>query len=126
MITLFTILKSISISSYSVIAEKLGIKLLPRDLRLGEPKAQLKAVLGQWLPVDRSLLEMVVRQIPAPNQISDERAQHLLCPTNTEWSTFPPETRALKEPFRQCDAQNPNIIIFVSKVSLPEIFRYYN
>ncbi|XP_037933332.1 elongation factor-like GTPase 1 [Teleopsis dalmanni] len=99
-----------------VIAEKLGIKLLPRDLRLGEPKAQIKTVLGQWLPVDRTVLEMVIKHIPPPNDISDERAQRLLYPENADLSTYSPETLALKEDFKCCDDKSENVIAFVSKM----------
>lgn len=102
---------------FTVIAEKLGIKLQARDLRVGDPKGQIKTVLGQWLPIDRTILEMVVRQVPAPNSISDERAQRLLYPENVDLNAYPSESLALKEDFKKCDAKSENIIVFVSKMT---------
>ncbi|XP_053956195.1 elongation factor-like GTPase 1 [Anastrepha ludens] len=99
------------------IAEKLGIKLQARDLRIIDPKAQIKTVLGQWLPIDRSVLEMVVRHVPPPNVISDERAERLLFPCNVEMNTYPKETLLLKEDFKLCNDESPNIIVFVSKMT---------
>uniref|UniRef100_A0A1I8QBW0 Tr-type G domain-containing protein n=1 Tax=Stomoxys calcitrans TaxID=35570 RepID=A0A1I8QBW0_STOCA len=100
-----------------VIAEKLGIKLQARDLRAGDAKGQIKTVLGQWLPIDRCILEMVVRHVPAPNTISDERAQRLLYPENVDLNTYPPESLALKEEFKRCEASSENVVVFVSKMT---------
>ncbi|XP_055844530.1 elongation factor-like GTPase 1 [Episyrphus balteatus] len=99
------------------IAEKLGIKLSPRDLKMGDAKSQIKAVLGQWLPVDKSVLHMVVQHIPEPNVISDERAERLLFPSNIELTSYPPETLAIKEEFKKCDAKSENVVAFVSKMT---------
>lgn len=99
-----------------LIAEKLGLKLAARDLRLTDAKLQIKTVLGQWLPIDRSVLQMVVRHVPAPHCISEERAQRLLYPANVELSSLPAETLALKDSFRSCNAQSENVIAFVSKM----------
>lgn len=100
-----------------VIAEKLGLKLAARDLRVTDPKLQIKTVLGQWLPIDRSVLEMVVKHVPPPHCISEERAQRLLYPANVELKSLPPQTLALKESFKCCNAQSENVIAFVSKMS---------
>ncbi|EDW68592.1 elongation factor-like GTPase 1 [Drosophila virilis] len=100
-----------------LIAEKLGLKLAARDLRLTDAKLQIKTVLGQWLPIDRSVLQMVVRHVPPPHRISEERAQRLLYPANVELSSLPAETLALKESFRNCNAQSENVIAFVSKMT---------
>ncbi|KAM7359707.1 elongation factor-like GTPase 1 [Cochliomyia hominivorax] len=100
-----------------LIAEKLGIKLQARDLRVGDPKAQIKTVLGQWLPIDRTILEMVVKHVPAPNTINDERAQRLLYPENVDLNTYPNESLCLINDFKKCDAQSKNIIVFVSKMA---------
>uniref|UniRef100_A0A0A1X8Z3 Ribosome assembly protein 1 n=1 Tax=Zeugodacus cucurbitae TaxID=28588 RepID=A0A0A1X8Z3_ZEUCU len=100
-----------------IIAEKLGIKLQARDLRVADAKAQIKTVLGQWLPIDRTVLEMVVRHVPAPNVISDERAERLLFPQNVELNSYPAETLLLKEEFKCCNSDSENIIVFVSKMA---------
>ncbi|SPP87098.1 elongation factor-like GTPase 1 [Drosophila guanche] len=99
------------------IAEKLGLKLAARDLRLTDPKLQIKAVLGQWLPIDSSVLHMVVQHVPPPHHISEERAQRLLYPANIQLSSLPAETLKLKESFTTCDAGSDNVIAFVSKMT---------
>lgn len=99
------------------IAEKLGLKLAARDLRLTDPKLQIKAVLGQWLPIDRSVLHMVVQHVPPPHKISEERAQRLLYPANVELNTLPEGTLKLKESFTSCDSSSSNVIAFVSKMT---------
>ncbi|XP_026847365.1 elongation factor-like GTPase 1 [Drosophila persimilis] len=99
------------------IAEKLGLKLAARDLRLTDPKLQIKAVLGQWLPIDSSVLHMVVQHVPPPHQISEERAQRLLYPANIQLSSLPLETLKLKDSFTSCDAGSDNVIAFVSKMT---------
>ncbi|KAH8395298.1 hypothetical protein KR222_008563 [Zaprionus bogoriensis] len=100
-----------------LIAEKLGLKLAARDLRLTDVKLQIKTVLGQWLPIDRSVLQMVVRHVPPPHLISEERAQRLLYPANMELNSLPAETLALKQSFRSCDARSEHVIAFVSKMT---------
>ncbi|XP_017135060.1 elongation factor-like GTPase 1 [Drosophila miranda] len=99
------------------IAEKLGLKLAARDLRLTDPKLQIKAVLGQWLPIDSSVLHMVVQHVPPPHRISEERAQRLLYPANIQLSSLPLETLKLKDSFTSCDAGSDNVIAFVSKMT---------
>ncbi|XP_036336690.1 elongation factor-like GTPase 1 [Rhagoletis pomonella] len=100
-----------------IIAEKLGIKLQARDLRISDPKVQIKTVFGQWLPIDRTVLEMVVRHVPPPNVISDERAERLLFPRNVALNAYSKETLLLKEDFKRCSDESPNVIVFVSKMT---------
>ncbi|XP_017482136.1 PREDICTED: elongation factor-like GTPase 1 [Rhagoletis zephyria] len=100
-----------------IIAEKLGIKLQARDLRISDPKVQIKTVFGQWLPIDRTVLEMVVRHVPPPNVISDERAERLLFPRNVALNAYSKETLLLKEDFKRCSDESLNVIVFVSKMT---------
>lgn len=97
------------------IAEKLNVKLSTRDLR-NDPRVQLKAIFEQWLPIDKAVLEMIIKNVPQPNQLSDEKAERLLCPSNIDFNSFPKETRNLKEDFKKCDRESKNVIAFVSKV----------
>lgn len=60
---------------------------------------------------------MVVKHVPAPNSINDERAQRLLYPENVDLNTYPSESLALKEDFKKCDAHSENVIVFVSKMA---------
>lgn len=99
------------------IAEKLGVKLSPRDLRIGDPKVQLKTLFEQWLPVDTTILEMVATHIPPPNTITEERAVQLLCPTNLDFNSFPEATKNLKNEFIDCNSKSENVIAFISKMT---------
>lgn len=99
------------------IAEKLGVKLSPRDLRIGDPKVQLKTLFEQWLPIDTTVLEMVTTHIPPPNTITEGRAEQLLCPSNLDFNSFPTETQKLRTDFVKCDSKSDNVIAFISKMT---------
>lgn len=99
------------------IAEKMGVKLNARDLRIGDPKVQLKTLFEQWLPIDTTILEMVTTHIPPPNTITEGRAEQLLCPQSLDFKSFPHKTQSLKEDFIKCDSKSENVIAFISKMS---------
>ncbi|XP_037900989.1 elongation factor-like GTPase 1 isoform X2 [Glossina fuscipes] len=100
-----------------VIAEKLGIKLQLRDLRIADCKAQIKTIMGQWLPVHRTILEMVINNVPPPNRIDEERAHRLLFPQNVDLNLYPRQTLFLTEDFKECYDRSQNVIVHVSKMS---------
>lgn len=108
------------------ITEKLGVKLNTRDLRQTDPKVQIQAVFSQWLPVEKTILEMVVRTCPHPGTISDEKAKRLMCSLNQDFVTLPEKTQLLKEEFKNSNADSETVIVFISKMvsvdraSLPE------
>lgn len=60
--------------------DSLKIKVSPRDMRSTDLKQQLMAVFSQWLPLAASLLEIVCMKLPAPTELSEERAEKLMCP----------------------------------------------
>lgn len=98
------------------IAEKLGIKLSPRDLRHTDPRVQLQAIFTLWLPINVAVLDSVVNVIPRPNQITEERAERLMCSLNQNFCTFPEETQNLKKDFAGCSPDSENVIVFISKM----------
>lgn len=98
------------------ITEKLGIKLNARDLRQTDPKAQIQAVFSQWLPVEKTILEMVVRTCPHPGLISDEKAKRLMCSLNQDFDSLPEKTQKLKEEFKSSNADSETVIVFISKM----------
>ncbi len=99
------------------IAESLQIKVTARDLRSTDPKVQVGAVLSQWLPLAPSLLAMVCRRLPAPDQLVSSRAEKLMCSSARRFETLPEETRALKSAFLACSsAEEAPVIVFVSKM----------
>lgn len=98
------------------IAEKLGVKLHARDLRQTDPKVQIQAIFSQWLPIERAVLEQVVRLCPHPGTICDEKATQLMCSLNQDFDTLPKQTQALKSKFMASDAASDTVIVFVSKM----------
>lgn len=98
------------------IAEKLGVKLQARDLRQTDPKVQIQAIFSQWLPIERAVLEQVVRLCPHPGKISDEKATQLMCSLNQDFDTLPKQTQALKSEFMASNASSETIIVFISKM----------
>lgn len=98
------------------IAEKLGVKLQARDLRQTDPKVQIQAIFSQWLPIERAVLEQVVRLCPHPGQISDEKAKQLMCSLNQDFDTLPKQTQALKSEFMASNASSDTVIVFISKM----------
>lgn len=98
------------------IAEKLGIKLTARDLRHTDARVQLQSIFSQWLPIERAVLEMIVDVIPAPGQMSDEKAERLMCSLNQNFASLPAQTQALKQHFKVSDKDSDVTIVFISKV----------
>lgn len=98
------------------IAEKLGVKLNARDLRQTDPKVQIQAIFSQWLPIEKTILEIVVRIIPHPGQIADEKAERLMCSLNQDFQSLPKQTQLLKKEFIDSNANSDNVIVFISKM----------
>lgn len=98
------------------IAEKLGVKLTARDLRQTDPKVHIQTIFSQWLPIEQSVLEMVVRLCPHPGQITDEKATQLMCSLNQSFESLPAKTQTLKAEFMASNAQSETNIVFVSKM----------
>lgn len=98
------------------IAEKLGVNLHWRDMRQTDPKLAIRAIFMQWLPIQRTILEMVARVTPHPGQITDEKAIRLMCSLNQDFKTLPPQTQELKGEFKNSNASSENVIVFISKM----------
>lgn len=99
-----------------IIAEKLGVKLTTRDLRQTDPKIHIQAVFSQWLPIERTVLEMVVRLCPHPGSIQCEKATQLMCSLNQSFDSLPPQTQALRSEFMNSDPNSNTVIVFISKM----------
>lgn len=98
------------------IAEKLGVKLTARDLRQTDMRVYIQTIFSQWLPIERTLLEMVVRVCPHPGMISDEKAIQLMCSLNQNFEALPQQTQLLKSEFKQSNANSETLIAFISKM----------
>lgn len=98
------------------IAEKLGVKMTTRDLRQTDPKVHIQTIFSQWLPIERTVLEMVVRLCPHPGMISNEKATQLMCSLNQNFEAHPTQTQALKSEFMNSNPQSETLIAFISKM----------
>ena len=103
------------------IISSLNIKVAPRELKYGDPKGPLQAVLFNWLPLGRNLLDMIVEILPSPLEMSSDKVEHLICSSMKPFKTLPLETQALKNDFMNCKAdENKPVIAFISKVFATE------
>ena len=92
--------------------------------------SKLTSILSQWLPISQSILHMVVRQIPSPNQAQSNR-MHKLWPIldnddeqkDTEHqqqivdslpSTLCP---LFKKAVLECDKTSPHLLVYISESS---------
>ncbi|KAK6644054.1 hypothetical protein RUM43_000319 [Polyplax serrata] len=99
------------------IVENLGIKLTTRDLKHTDCKVQLQAVCSQWLPLARTVLDVVCRKLPAPNNITIEKSERLMSSGGEGFENLPLETQKLRDAFVACDSsENAPTIVFISKM----------
>ena len=98
------------------IVNTLNIKVAPRDLRSNDARQKLSAIFTQWLPLAIVVLNMVIKILPSPNQIKEERAEQLMCSKAARFDSLAPQTQKLKEDFLKCDPTSEELIVFVSKM----------
>lgn len=98
------------------IVEKLGVKLTARDLRQTDMRVYIQTIFSQWLPIERTLLEMVVRLCPHPGMITDAKAIQLMCSLNQNFEALPQQTQALKSEFMSSNASSETLLAFISKM----------
>ena len=61
------------------IISSLGLHVPPRELKNADPGVQLRAIMGQWLPLGRNVLRAVVEVMPSADMAQRMRLE-LLCP----------------------------------------------
>ena len=79
------------------ITSSLKLKVSVRDSKMGDPRAHVFAICSQWLPLARAVLEMVTRKLPSPLEVSEARAERLMCDSTKTFDSLPPSTQALKK-----------------------------
>lgn len=79
------------------IIKSLGIKMLPRDMKFTDPKVPMQALLSNWLPLGRNLINMVIDILPSPLGIGEDKVEHLICHKLVNFKSLPPQTQALKQ-----------------------------
>ncbi|XP_063679742.1 elongation factor-like GTPase 1 [Bolinopsis microptera] len=99
------------------IVTSLKLKIAPRDARSTDYRVQLFAVCSAWMPMAATVLDMACEVLPAPNELTSEKIQNLLCSGVTSIEQLPPETQDLKTAFRNCSGDdNDPVIVYVSKM----------
>ena len=78
------------------ITSSLKLKVSVRDSKMGDPRAHVFAICSQWLPLARAVLEMVTRKLPSPLEVSEARAERLMCDSTKTFDSLPPSTQELK------------------------------
>ena len=78
------------------IVQSLNLKISARDSRQSDSKAHLQAIFHQWLPLSRTVLQMVVEKLPSPLEISFERVEKLMCGGLRTFESLPDKTKSLK------------------------------
>ena len=79
------------------ITSSLKLKVSVRDSKMGDPRAHVFAICSQWLPLARAVLEMVTRKLPSPLEVSEARAERLMCDSAKTFDSLPPSTQELKK-----------------------------
>lgn len=59
------------------IVQQLGLKIHARDLTAKDKLVTLRAVMAEWLPVSRTVLDMVVEKLPSPKEAQRDRLRAL-------------------------------------------------
>lgn len=85
------------------IISSLNIKIPPRDLKYSDPKAPLQSLFNLWIPLARSLLNMVVEYLPSPRNLADDKVLNLICAKTRQFRTLPTETQKLKDGLKPLD-----------------------
>ncbi len=79
------------------ILTSLSIKIPPRDMKFTDPKIPLQSLFNTWLPLSKSLLDMVVKYLPSPIDLTTEKVEHLICSNSSQFKLLPLETQKLKD-----------------------------
>ncbi|CAG9326554.1 unnamed protein product [Blepharisma stoltei] len=90
--------------------EKIDIAVSQRDMSYlnNEPRTTLQAVMSSWMPIDKSILSMIVRNLPSPIKAQGERIK-VIAPALEE------KCPELFTSVSACDQAGP-ISVFVSKM----------
>lgn len=113
---IYNIAKEKNGEEFELYTKKLGVQLTKRDLVFSNLKIPIKAFFSQWLPLDRSVFNMVLKYIPAPNNIPEGKIYRLMAVDAKRFSKLPSETQQLKQDLDKCDPESKTIITFVSKI----------
>ncbi|EDQ89343.1 uncharacterized protein MONBRDRAFT_32409 [Monosiga brevicollis MX1] len=105
----------------------LNVKVSAREL-LADPRTRLTGVMSAWLPLAKTILDLVCRVLPSPKQLETERFHNLLNTGLAPTQALPEARQRLAEGMCACavDEAAPAVVAYVSKMvavpraSLPE------
>ena len=98
------------------IINALNVKIAARDLKTNDSRQKLSAIFTQWLPLTKAVLDMVINVLPSPKDITNDRAEQLMCSKAARFDSLTSETQDLKSHFLNCDPKSDELIVFVSKM----------
>ncbi|XP_040563821.1 elongation factor-like GTPase 1 [Lepeophtheirus salmonis] len=99
------------------ILSSLSLKVHQRDLRSTDIKQRITAVMGQWLPLSKPVLDTVVSHLPSPLQLREDRIEHLMSSPARPFDSLPEKSKRLKSDFLDCsNGESKPVIVFVSKM----------
>ena len=99
------------------IVNSLGIKMTPRDMRHTDTKVKLNIVCSQWMPLAKSVLEMVCLKLPNPGNLSETKIENLMSSKSERYENLPIEVQKLKSDFVKCSSHDDApVIVFISKM----------
>jgi ribosome assembly protein 1 len=78
------------------ISNSLNIKIPLRDMKFNDPKTPLQSLFNLWLPLSKSLLDMVIKYLPSPVDLTSDKVEHLISSNSNQFKLLPIETQNLK------------------------------
>ncbi|CAB4062497.1 RIA1 [Lepeophtheirus salmonis] len=75
------------------ILSSLSLKVHQRDLRSTDIKQRITAVMGQWLPLSKPVLDTVVSHLPSPLQLREDRIEHLMSSPARPFDSLPEKSK---------------------------------
>lgn len=112
----YDLVENRDVDKLKTISEKLGIAQTARDLKHADIRIPIRNLLSQWLPIEKSLLKLVVINVPNPRMIPEVKAEKLLCSRMEDFRAFPELTQKLSKDILKCEASSETLIVFISKM----------
>ena len=99
--------------------KSLGLKILPQELKSKDSSVLLQAMLGQWLPLSRSILLTVIEMLPSPRAAQEYRLDKYM--HTSKESEVSAERQLIQQSAKQCHTETDEpIVAFVAKmISVP-------
>ncbi|KCV72753.1 hypothetical protein H696_00332 [Fonticula alba] len=107
------------------IVKALSLRVNPADLASKDTRFVLQSIMGQWLPLSRAVLGMVVQSLPSPASSQNDRTPVIVSGSQSAFNrmkkTLPAESLEVISSIEAC-TQSPDApcVVYIAKVlSLP-------